>query len=462
MAQWLFDSALNDLDTGGLVVILALETFECLHRADICHAATRNDTLLDCRTCSSQSIVYAVFLLFHLDFGRSADVENRYAARQLGQTLLQLLLVVVRLRNLDARTYLRDAGCDSRFVARTVYYRRILLVEGNLVGGSEHSEIRIFDLHTLVGRYHGRTRQHGDIFEYLLAAIAETGSLAGRDLQRAAQFVYHECRQSLAIDIFGDDKQRTAALCYGLEYAHQLLHRRNLLVGDKDIRLFQLRLHLLGVGDEIGRDITAVELHTLDHIDVRFGPFGLLDGDYTLLIDLLHSLGDEFADVAVIVGRNGGYLLDFREIAAHLLRLFAQRLYDMRYGLVHTAFQVHRIGTRRNVLQADADKRLCQNGCRSGSVARIVIGFRRHLLYHLRTHIRERVFEFDLFRYRYSVLGNLRRTEFLVDNHVAAFGAERYLYCVGQCVYALFEHIAGFDVIFDLLCHNIAILTVCD
>ena len=38
---------------------------------------------------------------------------------------------------------------------------------------------------------------------------------------------------------------------------------------DKDVRLFKFRDHLVGIGDEIGRNITTVELHALD--DVEFG-----------------------------------------------------------------------------------------------------------------------------------------------------------------------------------------------
>ena len=41
-------------------------------------------------------------------------------------------------------------------------------------------------------------------------------------------------------------------------------------------------LHLFGIGHEVGRDITAVELHALDHLHVGLGALGLLDGDDAL------------------------------------------------------------------------------------------------------------------------------------------------------------------------------------
>jgi hypothetical protein len=41
-------------------------------------------------------VIHAILALLHLDLGRAADADHRDAARELGQTLLQLLAVVVR------------------------------------------------------------------------------------------------------------------------------------------------------------------------------------------------------------------------------------------------------------------------------------------------------------------------------------------------------------------------------
>src|SRR5262249_4761961 len=37
---------------------------------------------------------------------------------------------------------------------------------------------------------------------------------------------------------------------------------------DQDIRILHLDPHLVSVGDEIGRDVAAVELHALDHFEL--------------------------------------------------------------------------------------------------------------------------------------------------------------------------------------------------
>ena len=77
--------------------------------------------------------------------------------------------------------------------------------------------------------------------------------------------------------------------------------------------------HLLGVGDEIGREIAAVELHALDDLDLGVERLGLLDRDHAFIADLLHRLGDHLADLGVAVRRDGADLGDFRR-RADLLR----------------------------------------------------------------------------------------------------------------------------------------------
>ncbi len=71
---------------------------------------------------------------------------------------------------------------------------------------------------------------------------------------------------------------------------------------DEQIGVFQLDGHLVGVGDEVGRDVTAVELHTLDDVELGLQTLGLLDRDHTFLADFLHGDRDHLADLGVAVG----------------------------------------------------------------------------------------------------------------------------------------------------------------
>ena len=64
-------------------------------------------------------------------------------------------------------------------------------------------------------------------------------------------------------------------------------------------------LHLLGVGDHVGGDVAAVELHAFDDLGVGLGSgLVLLDGDNAVGGDLLHCVSDQLADLSV-AGRDG-------------------------------------------------------------------------------------------------------------------------------------------------------------
>ena len=54
-----------------------------------------DDAFLNGGAGRGERILNAELLLLHLDFGRSADLDDGHAAGQLGQTLLQLLAVVI-------------------------------------------------------------------------------------------------------------------------------------------------------------------------------------------------------------------------------------------------------------------------------------------------------------------------------------------------------------------------------
>ena len=82
---------------------LVLEALELLGGAQQGDAAARHDAFFNRRTGRMHRVIHAILALLHLDFGRAADADHRDAARELGQTLLQLLTVVVRGGFLDLR-----------------------------------------------------------------------------------------------------------------------------------------------------------------------------------------------------------------------------------------------------------------------------------------------------------------------------------------------------------------------
>ncbi len=75
------------------------------------------------------------------------------------------------------------------------------------------------------------------------------------------------------------------------------------------IGIVEFSFHALRVGHEVGGDVAAIELHALGELDLVLEPLGLFDGDDTVLADLVHDVGDQFADL-MVRGRNRSDLGD--------------------------------------------------------------------------------------------------------------------------------------------------------
>src|SRR6266403_2067608 len=207
----------HDLDAGLLVVILGANALEVLGSTQQGDAAARHDAFFDRRTSRMHRVIHAILALLHLDFGRAADADHRDAACELGQTLLQLLAVVVRSGFLDLRLDLRHARLDVGLLAGAVDDRGVLLVDHHLLGAAEHLQRDVLHLDAEIFRDRLTTGQNCDVLQHGLAAIAEAGSLDRRNLQPAAQTVDDESGESLAFDVFRNNYKRLAALNNGFQ-----------------------------------------------------------------------------------------------------------------------------------------------------------------------------------------------------------------------------------------------------
>ena len=52
-------------------------------------------------------------------------------------------------------------------------------------------------------------------------------------------------------------------------------------------------------------------MHALDELEGGFQSFSLFDGDDTFVSDLLEGVGEQLADLLVVIGRDGTDLLNF-------------------------------------------------------------------------------------------------------------------------------------------------------
>ena len=132
--------------------------------------------------------------------------------------------------------------------------------------------------------------------------------MIGTALEHAGltQLVDDQGRQGVAFNVLGDDDDRLALVEDFFEDRGQVADGADLLLVDEDVGIFEFALHRLGVGDEVRRDVAAIELHAFDELVVGFDRLAFFDGDDAVLADLRHRLGDDLADGVVAVGGDGG------------------------------------------------------------------------------------------------------------------------------------------------------------
>src|SRR3546814_9808689 len=80
LPRWRAQSPPDDVDAGLLVVVGRLETVECLQRAEQSDAAARQDAFLDRGASGVERVIDTILLFLDLDFGRTADANDRDAA----------------------------------------------------------------------------------------------------------------------------------------------------------------------------------------------------------------------------------------------------------------------------------------------------------------------------------------------------------------------------------------------
>src|SRR6185369_2633984 len=389
------------------------------------------DAFLDRGAGGVERVLDAVLLFLDLNLGSAADADHRNAAGELGQTFLQLLLVVVRGGLLDLRLDLLHARLDLVLLAGTLDDGGLLFLDDHLLGAAEHGRSHVLELDAEVFRDELTAGEDRDVLEHRLAAIAEARSFHGRDLEAAAQLVDDQRGDGFAFDVFSDDDQRLARLHHSFQHWQHRLQAGQLLFVQEDVGILELGQHLLGVSHEVRRDVAAIELHALDDLDVGLERLGFLDRDDAFVADLLHRLRDHLADGGVAIRRDGADLRDFRRRADFLGALLD--VLDHRGDRdVDAALEIHRIHAGGDRLGAFPHDGLRQHGGGGGAVAGQIVGPRGDLAHHLRAHVLELVLELDLLGDGDAVLGDARSAERLVEHDVAALGTERHLHGVGE------------------------------
>src|SRR5690606_13001286 len=149
-------------------------------------AAAGDDAFLNRGAGGVQRVFDAGLFLFHLEFGGSTDLDQRNAARQLGDAFLQLLFIVVAGGFLDLGTDLLDARLDRFVVATAVDDRGFFLADFDALGLAQIVQRDFFQRQADFLGNHRAAREDGNVFQHGFATVAEARSLDGAGFQDAA------------------------------------------------------------------------------------------------------------------------------------------------------------------------------------------------------------------------------------------------------------------------------------
>ncbi len=249
------------------------------------------------------------------------------------------------------------------------------------------------------------------------------------------KFVDDQRRQRLAVQVFCDDEQRPPVFGDQFEQRQQIVHGRDFLLVHQDARVLELADHPLRIGDEIRRNVTAVELHALDDFEHGIHRAVFFDRDDPLLAHLLHGVGQDVADRCVTVRADGCDLTNFFFVARRLGQLL-ELGDDLLDRDIDAPFQVHRVVTRLDELETLPIDGLSQHRCSRRPVAGLVARPRGDLAHHLRAHIFELLRDLDFFGDGDTVLGDDRTAVGPLDENVTTARPQRHFDRIGEHVHA--------------------------
>ncbi|CAH0019690.1 unnamed protein product [Clonostachys rhizophaga] len=390
------NGALDDTDTKLLVEVGGLEAVQSLGGGlEEGSTTTGQDTLLNGGAGSVQSIDEAILLLTNLDLGGTTDLDDGNTAGELGQTLLELLLLVLGGGRIGDDTADLLASLSNGVLATlTVEENGVLLGDGDGTSGTEQIRGSLLELDVELIGEDGTVGQDSEIAEDGLAVVTEAGGLDGSDLELTTELVENTDGKSLTVNVLSNDDKRASLLGRGLEGRDDVLDSGDLLLREENQRVLKLDLLGLGVGDEVGRDESTVESHTLSDLELILHSLALLDGDDTLLADLLHGIGYHLAEVVVAIGTDGSNLSDLLA-GGDVTLVVLEKLDDSVDSSLDTTAQVHGVATGGNVLDSLGENGTAEDGGSGGTVTGNFVGLGGDVLEKTGTEVLELVLEND-------------------------------------------------------------------
>lgn len=390
------DGVLDDANTELLVEVGSVDLLKAVGGGlEEGSTTTGEDTTLDGSASSVQGVNNAVLLLTDLDLGGATNLDDGNTTRELSETLLELLLLVLRGGGVSHDTTdLLAALSKAVFATLTVQDDGVLLGDGDGTGGTEHVRGELLELEVKLVSEDGTVGEDTKVTKDALAVVTEARGLDGSNLELTTELVQDADSESLTLNVLSNDDEGTAEGGGGLEGGDDVLDSGDLLLREQDEGLLELDLLGLGVGDEVGRGVSTVEAHTLSDLKLVLKSLALLDGDDTLLANLLHSGGDQLADLGVTVGGNGSDLSNLLA-GGDVTLVLLEVVDDGVNSSLDTAAQVHGVAASGNVLDGLGEDGTSKDGGGGGTVTSEFVGLGSDILEETSTKVLVLVLELD-------------------------------------------------------------------
>src|SRR5579875_300338 len=410
------------------------------------NATSWHDAFLYGSAGGAEGILKAVFLLFEFRFGGCAHFDDGHTAGELGEALLQFLLIVGAFRLLDLTLDLIDAPHDGGLGSTTVNDGGLLFADDYLFGCAEVGEIYILELDAEVLADELATGKDGDILEHGFPTVTKAGSFDGSAAEGSTDAVKYESCEGISIYILCDDNDWPPLLRDLLQQGDEIGCGANLFLIDEDVGIFEDGLHTLGVGDEVRGDVALVKLHAVYELGVGLEASALFYGNHSILPYTFDSICDELADLRIVPGDSGD-AGDFGLVSAHFHGELLQLFHGALHSALNTVLDLQGVTAGSYIAEAFLKNSLSQHGGGGGSIASHIIGFAGNLFYQLRPHVLVGVFQLDLFSDGDPIFGDGGGTPFFIENHISAFGAKGYFYCIRNGLGTSFESTTGLFII---------------
>ncbi len=202
---------------------------------DISGTASGNDALFYGSSRGSQGVFHTELSFLHLCLSGSADTDHRYAACQLGKSLLQLFPVKIRCRLVNLCLDLCDTALNFIFSAFSVHDNSIFFLNLNGFCTAKLIQGGLLQIESQLLADHLAACQDSDILKHFLSSVTVTRRLYRYYVKGSAKLVDHQSAKSLALNILGNDQQSGTCLNHLLKKGKDLLNIRNLLICDQDV-----------------------------------------------------------------------------------------------------------------------------------------------------------------------------------------------------------------------------------